>query len=77
MRCSIVIGRNLDARLRAAGMDYLASSDIDGHMIYGAPAVGVKYQISRLQIPCGNLCTASRLGTGMMRQGNTELLKHA
>ena len=46
-RCTILITADLNTGLRAAGMNYLSSADIDCHMIDIALAITVKYQIAR------------------------------
>ena len=54
-------------------MDYLAVADVDGYMVYLAAAACVEYQIARTHVAGGNCLAHFGLGSGIMRQGYTEL----
>ena len=71
-RCAVSdIGDN-DSVCRIAGMYYLASADIDGHMTDTAVAV-VEEQVAGLQVVHGNGSTVTGLGCCVMRKGNAKV----
>ena len=47
-RCTILIAADLDTGLRAAGMNYLSSTDINSYVINITLAVTIEYQITGL-----------------------------
>ena len=64
VRSTVIVLADLDTGLGAAGVNHLAATDIESHVIDGTAAVGVEYQVAGLQLRQADLGAFCRLASG-------------
>lgn len=72
-RSSVVPGRDLDSASSARCVDDLSIADVHGNMVDPSAAASVENQVARLHLARLDPFSAVRLGTGVMRKGDSEV----
>ena len=70
---TVIPGRDLDSASSARCVDDLSIADVHGNMVDPSAAASVEDQVARLHLARLDPFSAVRLGTGVMRKGDSEV----